>query len=124
MISALLPRVAANLIGLAYIAAAQDRRDEALAMVEEASAIAEANAAHAIVRRSSRRVLLCRRPLGPAKIRTALSSAPVVSVLRLRNDRMFLDCVGRVRAWPGVRLAGLLQGTTRCTLAQAKGAPA
>jgi len=45
-----LPSVAANLIGLAYIAAAQGRRDQALAMVEEAGAIAVANAAHAIKR--------------------------------------------------------------------------
>jgi len=44
------PGVAANLIGLTNIAAAQGPRDEALAMVEEAGAIAEANAAHAIVR--------------------------------------------------------------------------
>ncbi|WP_439679936.1 tetratricopeptide repeat protein [Embleya sp. MST-111070] len=34
--------VAANLVGLAYIAAGQDRRDDALALIEEASALAEA----------------------------------------------------------------------------------
>jgi tetratricopeptide (TPR) repeat protein len=42
--------VAANLVGLAYIAAAQGRRDEAVAMLDEAGTIAEANGAHGIVR--------------------------------------------------------------------------
>ncbi len=46
----LLAGVASNMIGLAYIAAAQDRRTEALAMLDEAQAIAEADGAHAIVR--------------------------------------------------------------------------
>jgi hypothetical protein len=45
-----LPGVAANLVGLAYIAAAQGRRDDAVAMVEEAGTIAEANGALGIVR--------------------------------------------------------------------------
>jgi len=45
-----LPGVAANLVGLAYIAAAQDRRDDARALVEEAAAIAEASGAHGIMR--------------------------------------------------------------------------
>jgi tetratricopeptide (TPR) repeat protein len=45
-----LPGVAANLVGLAYIAAAQSRRDEALALVEEADAIAEASGAQGILR--------------------------------------------------------------------------
>ncbi|MGW9209265.1 hypothetical protein ACWGR4_20045 [Embleya sp. NPDC055664] len=34
--------VAANLVGLAYIAAGQDRCDDALALIEEASVLAEA----------------------------------------------------------------------------------
>jgi tetratricopeptide (TPR) repeat protein len=38
-----LPGVAGNLVGLSYIAAAQGRREDALALIEEATAIAEAN---------------------------------------------------------------------------------
>ncbi|MFC4531035.1 tetratricopeptide repeat protein [Sphaerisporangium dianthi] len=45
-----LPIVAANMVGLAYIAAAQDRRADALATLDEAHAIAQAHGAHAIVR--------------------------------------------------------------------------
>ena len=45
-----LPGVASNLIGLTYIAAAQGRRDDALALIEEARAIAEASAAHGLMR--------------------------------------------------------------------------
>jgi tetratricopeptide (TPR) repeat protein len=41
--------VASNMIGLAYIAAAQDRRAEALATLDAAHAIAGAHGAHAIV---------------------------------------------------------------------------
>ncbi len=44
------PGVAANMVGLAYIAAAQDRRTDALATLDEAHAIAQAHDAHAIVR--------------------------------------------------------------------------
>lgn len=42
--------VAANLVGLIYIAAAEDRRDEALAMAEEAREIAESSDARGIAR--------------------------------------------------------------------------
>ena len=45
-----LPGVAANMVGLAYIAAAQDRRTHALATLAEAQAIAQAHGAHAILR--------------------------------------------------------------------------
>ncbi|MEU5780928.1 tetratricopeptide repeat protein [Micromonospora lupini] len=45
-----LPGVAANMVGLAYIAAAQDRRSDALTTLDEANAIAQAHGAHAIVR--------------------------------------------------------------------------
>jgi tetratricopeptide (TPR) repeat protein len=45
----LLPGAAANLVGLAYIAAAQERGDDALALLEEAGAIAEASQAHRIL---------------------------------------------------------------------------
>lgn len=45
-----LPGVASNMIGLAYIAAAQGRRTEALTTLDEAHAIAAAHGAHAIVR--------------------------------------------------------------------------
>ncbi|TMR25622.1 tetratricopeptide repeat protein [Nonomuraea turkmeniaca] len=45
-----LPGMAANMVGLAYIAAAQDRRADALATLDEAHAIAQAHGAHAIVR--------------------------------------------------------------------------
>jgi tetratricopeptide (TPR) repeat protein len=44
-----LPGVAANLVGLAYIAAGEGRREDALALVEEARAIAEASGAHGIL---------------------------------------------------------------------------
>ncbi|WP_155385692.1 tetratricopeptide repeat protein [Catellatospora paridis] len=44
-----LPGVASNMIGLAYIAAAQDRQAEAHATLAEAHAIASAHGAHAIV---------------------------------------------------------------------------
>jgi hypothetical protein len=42
--------VAANMVGLAYIAAAQDRRAEAEATLDEAYAIAQSHGAYAIVR--------------------------------------------------------------------------
>jgi tetratricopeptide (TPR) repeat protein len=45
-----LPGVAANMVGLAYVAAAQDRRTDALATLDEAHAIATAHGADAIVR--------------------------------------------------------------------------
>lgn len=45
-----MPGVAANLVGLAYIAAAEGRRDNALALIEEASAIATADGARGIMR--------------------------------------------------------------------------
>jgi hypothetical protein len=45
-----LPGAAANLVGLAYIAAAQQRSDDALALLDEAGAIAEASQAHRILR--------------------------------------------------------------------------
>jgi tetratricopeptide (TPR) repeat protein len=44
------PGVAANMVGLAYIAAAQDRRAEALATLDEAYTIAQAHGAHAVER--------------------------------------------------------------------------
>ncbi|GAA0366625.1 hypothetical protein GCM10009530_15550 [Microbispora corallina] len=45
-----LPGVAANLVGLAYITAGEGRRDEALALLDEARSVAEAAGAHGIVR--------------------------------------------------------------------------
>jgi tetratricopeptide (TPR) repeat protein len=45
-----LPGVAANLVGLTYIAAGQGRRDEALALLAEAAGIAEASGAQGIWR--------------------------------------------------------------------------
>ncbi|CAA9429470.1 hypothetical protein AVDCRST_MAG82-2000 [uncultured Rubrobacteraceae bacterium] len=45
-----LPGVAANLVGLIYVAAAQGRRGDALALAEEATGIAEASGARGIVR--------------------------------------------------------------------------
>jgi len=45
-----LPGVAANLIGLAYLAAEQERRDEALALLDEATATAESAGAHGVLR--------------------------------------------------------------------------
>lgn len=49
----LMPGVAANLVGLAYIAAGQGRRDEAFALADEAAAIAEASGARAITRQAA-----------------------------------------------------------------------
>lgn len=49
----LMPGVAANLVGLAYIAAGQGRRDEAFTLADEAAAIAEASGAHAIARQAA-----------------------------------------------------------------------
>jgi hypothetical protein len=46
----LMPGVAANLVGLAYIAAADGRRDDSLALIEEAGAIAGASGADGIMR--------------------------------------------------------------------------
>jgi hypothetical protein len=40
---------AANMVGLAYIAAAQDRGQDALALLDEAGAIAEASQAHRVL---------------------------------------------------------------------------
>jgi tetratricopeptide (TPR) repeat protein len=45
-----LPAAAANLVGLAYIAAAQGRRADALALLDEAGTIAEAHQAQRILR--------------------------------------------------------------------------
>lgn len=45
-----MPGVAANLVGLAYIAAADGRRNKALALIEEAGATASASGAHGIMR--------------------------------------------------------------------------
>ncbi|MEV6522244.1 tetratricopeptide repeat protein [Longispora sp. NPDC051575] len=44
------PGVAANLVGLAYLAAAQDRPDDAQALIEEAGTLADAADAQGIVR--------------------------------------------------------------------------
>ena len=46
----LMPGVAANMVGLIYIAAGQGHRDDALALAAQAGAIAEASGAHAILR--------------------------------------------------------------------------
>jgi tetratricopeptide (TPR) repeat protein len=48
----LMPGVAANLVGLAYIAGGQGRRAEAFALADEAAAIAAASGAHAIARQA------------------------------------------------------------------------
>lgn len=45
-----LPGVAANLVGLIYIAVAEGRRDDALKLADEAEAITEASGANAIAR--------------------------------------------------------------------------
>jgi hypothetical protein len=42
--------VASNLVGLTYIAVGQGRRDDALALIEEARAIAEASGARGLIR--------------------------------------------------------------------------
>jgi tetratricopeptide (TPR) repeat protein len=44
-----MPGVAANLVGLTYIAVGQGRRDDALALIEEARAIAEANGSRGLI---------------------------------------------------------------------------
>ncbi|KUF13277.1 tetratricopeptide repeat protein [Streptomyces silvensis] len=45
-----LPGVAANLIGLAYLAAQQGRRDEATALLEEAAELARSTDSHGVLR--------------------------------------------------------------------------
>jgi hypothetical protein len=45
-----MPGVAANLVGLIYIAGAQGRHEDARALIQGADAIAEAAGAHSIVR--------------------------------------------------------------------------
>ncbi|MER5355442.1 tetratricopeptide repeat protein [Kitasatospora sp. NPDC002551] len=45
-----LPGVAANLVGLGYLAAQQDRREDAAALLEEATDLATAAGAHGILR--------------------------------------------------------------------------
>ena len=55
-----LPGVAANMVGLIYIALAQGRRDDARALAEEAQAMAESAGARTIVRQ----VTEARRQLG------------------------------------------------------------
>jgi tetratricopeptide (TPR) repeat protein len=42
--------VASNLVGLTYIAVGQDRRDDAMKLIEEARALAEASGAHSLMR--------------------------------------------------------------------------
>lgn len=62
-----LPGAAANLVGLAYIAAAQDRGDDALALLDEAGAIAGASEAHRILQQvnDARTQLSDQRPRQP-----------------------------------------------------------
>ena len=48
-----LPAAAANMVGLAYIAAAQDRGQDAAALLGEASAIAAAGQAHRVLEQVS-----------------------------------------------------------------------
>ncbi|KOV61766.1 tetratricopeptide repeat protein [Streptomyces sp. NRRL WC-3618] len=45
-----LPGVAANLIGLAYLAAQQERRDDAAALLKEAMEVAESTGSHGVLR--------------------------------------------------------------------------
>jgi tetratricopeptide (TPR) repeat protein len=45
-----MPGVAANLVGLAYIAVGEGRRDDALALIEEAATIAAASASEGVMR--------------------------------------------------------------------------
>jgi tetratricopeptide (TPR) repeat protein len=62
-----LPGAAANLVGLAYIAAAQDRHDDALALLDEAGAIAGASNAQRIHEQvSEARAALPAQPGRPA----------------------------------------------------------
>jgi hypothetical protein len=56
-----MPGVAANLVGLAYVAAGQGRRDDALALIDEASSIADASGAQAIVRQVAQARRNCRQ---------------------------------------------------------------
>jgi tetratricopeptide (TPR) repeat protein len=45
-----LPGVAANLIGLAYLATQQERRDDAAALLKEATELAESTESHGVLR--------------------------------------------------------------------------
>ncbi len=58
-----LPGLAANLVGLAYVAAEQGHRDEALAIMEQAHAIAETSGAYGIMRWSGKPAPSCRKTL-------------------------------------------------------------
>jgi len=44
------PGVAANLVGLAYIAAQEGRRDDAMTLIDEAGALAQSSGARAVFR--------------------------------------------------------------------------
>jgi hypothetical protein len=58
-----LPGVAANLVGLIYVAAGQGGHDDALALSAEAEAIARASGAHGLVRQvEEARAALAGRP--------------------------------------------------------------
>jgi hypothetical protein len=62
-----LPGAAANMIGLAYIAGAQGRSDDALALLAEASAIAQTNQAHRILEQAREaRAELSEQPAQPS----------------------------------------------------------
>jgi hypothetical protein len=64
----LLAGAASNMVGLAYIAAAQHRNDDALALLDEADAMARADQAHRILHQVSqaRTELSDQHPYRPA----------------------------------------------------------
>jgi ABC-type sugar transport system ATPase subunit len=63
-----LPGAAANMVGLAYVAAAQERSDDALAVLDEAGAIARSSQAHRILQQvnEARAELSDQHARGPA----------------------------------------------------------
>ncbi|MBV9447085.1 MAG: hypothetical protein JO345_14485 [Streptosporangiaceae bacterium] len=66
----LLPAVASNMVGLAYIAAAQDRADDALALISEGCAIAQASQADRTLRQlnEARAAISAQHPTSPPEI--------------------------------------------------------
>jgi tetratricopeptide (TPR) repeat protein len=88
---------AANLVGLTYIAAAQERRDDALALLDEAGAIAEASQAQRIAQQVS-------------EARATLGLSP--------------DPEEQVRGGRGHHRPGALEGDRRVERAEQRSAPA
>src|ERR1022692_3683198 len=91
------PGVAANLVGLTYIAAGQGRRQEALALAGEATAIAEASGA-------------CARFRKHAYTLPQTTACPHRESGRARSAHLRITCITPMRALAhrGIRLSAVL----------------